>query len=64
MSAVCNGLRPSLTGCSSEVKSIITNCWDGDVSSRPCLYFYFINLLHKNDMMYVFLNKQHSIMLC
>ena len=42
VNAVCQGLRPSISGCSSEMKALISKCWDGNPSSRPCLSFSFL----------------------
>lgn len=35
--AVCRGLRPDISGCSTQMKDLITSCWNANHSSRPCL---------------------------
>ena len=37
--AVCQGLRPNISGCSDEMKALLSVCWDANPHSRPCLYF-------------------------
>ena len=37
VSAVCQGLRPRVSGCSAEMKALIAACWHANPSSRPCL---------------------------
>ena len=37
VNAVCQGLRPRVSDCSEEMKSLIAACWDANPSSRPCL---------------------------
>lgn len=32
---VCKGLRPNISGCSPEMKNLLTACWDANPSSRP-----------------------------
>ena len=39
--AVCQGLRPRVSGCSAKMKTLIAACWDANPSSRPCLSFSF-----------------------
>ena len=39
--AVCQGLRPRVSGCSTKMKALMTACWDANPSSRPCLSFSF-----------------------
>ena len=37
VSAVCQGMRPTIMNCSEELEHLITLCWDSNPSSRPCL---------------------------
>ena len=37
VNAVCQGLRPRVSGCSADMKTLMTACWDANPSSRPCL---------------------------
>ena len=37
MNAVCQGLRPRVSGCSAEMKALVSACWDAKASCRPCL---------------------------
>ena len=39
--AVCQGLRPRVSGCSAKMKTLMAACWDANPSSRPCLSFSF-----------------------
>ena len=39
--AVCQGLRPCVSGCSAKMKTLMAACWDANPSSRPCLSFSF-----------------------
>ena len=39
VNAVCQGLRPRVSGCSAEMKALIAACWHANPSSRPCLSF-------------------------
>ena len=39
--AVCQGLRPRVSGCSVKMKTLMAACWDANPSSRPCLSFSF-----------------------
>ena len=39
--AVCQGLRPRVSGCSTKMKTLMAACWDANPSSRPCLSFPF-----------------------
>ena len=41
VNAVCQGLRPRVSGCSAKMKSLMAACWDANPSSRPCLSFSF-----------------------
>ena len=38
--AVCQGLRPRVSGCSAKMKTLMAACWDANPSSRPCLSFF------------------------
>ena len=40
--AVCQGLRPRVSGCSTKMKTLMAACWDANPSSRPCLSFSFL----------------------
>ena len=37
VNAVCQGLRPRVSGCSAEMKTLIAACWHVNPSSHPCL---------------------------
>ena len=37
VNAVCQGLRPRVSGCSAEMKALVSACWDAKASCRPCL---------------------------
>ena len=37
VNAVCQGLRPRVSGCSAEMKALMAACWHANPSSRPCL---------------------------
>ena len=39
VNAVCQGLRPRVSGCSAKMKALMAACWDANPSSRPCLSF-------------------------
>ena len=41
MNAVCQGLRPHVSGCSTKMKTLMAACWDANPSSHPCLSFSF-----------------------
>ena len=41
VNAVCQGLRPRVSGCSTKMKALMAACWDANPSSRPCLSFSF-----------------------
>ena len=43
--AVCQGLRPRVSGCSAKMKTLMAACWDANPSSRPCL-FSFLHFTH------------------
>ena len=44
--AVCKGLRPNVSGCSPEMKTLMSACWDADPHLRPCLccFFFFLKI--------------------
>ena len=47
VNAVCQGLRPRVSGCSAEMKALIAACWDANPSSHPCLSSpSFSHLIH------------------
>ena len=50
VNAVCQGLRPRVSGCSAEMKTLVSACWDANASCRPCLssfspLFHLLTLL-------------------
>ena len=46
VNAVCQGLRPRVSGCSADMKTLMTACWDANPSSRPCLSSFLPLLFH------------------
>ena len=40
VNAVCQGLRPRVSGCSAKMKALVSVCWDAKASCRPCLSFF------------------------
>ena len=61
--AVCQGLRPRVSGCSAKMKTLMAACWDANPSSRPCLSFSFsfFHLLTFSFLPLFSLFSQHTL---
>ena len=54
MNAVCKGLRPNINGCQPAMAFLITQCWDENPSSRPCLFSLVFSFLSFLFQLFVF----------